>query len=110
MTQSSSEQPAAGRKSAGHVIVDSLVAHGVERAYLVPGESYLDVLDGLYKSPINTVITRHEGGAAYMAEADGKMNTVPGVAMVTRGPGAANAHVACTPRGRTPPPWCCSWA
>ncbi len=81
------------RKSAGHVIVDTLVAHGVERAYVVPGESYLDVLDGLHDSPIATVVCRHEGGAAYMAEADGKMNPVPGVAMVTRGPGAANAHV-----------------
>lgn len=84
---------ASGRKSAGHVIVDSLAAHGVERAYVVPGESYLDVLDGLHDSPIETVVCRQEGGAAYMAEADGKMNQVPGVAMVTRGPGAANAHV-----------------
>ncbi|MGL1831828.1 UNVERIFIED_CONTAM: acetolactate synthase, partial [Acinetobacter sp. HSTU-ASm16] len=75
------------------MIVDSLAAHGVERAYVVPGESYLDVLDGLYDSPIDTVVCRQEGGAAYMAEADGKMNDVPGVAMVTRGPGAANAHV-----------------
>ena len=80
-------------KSAGHVIVDSLVAHGVKRSYVVPGESFLDVLDGLHGSPIQTVVCRHEGGAAYMAEADGKMNQVPGVAMVTRGPGAANAHV-----------------
>lgn len=84
-------QPA--RKSAGHVIVDSLVAHGVTRSYVVPGESFLDVLDGLHGSPIETVVCRHEGGAAYMAEADGKMNQVPGIAMVTRGPGAANAHV-----------------
>lgn len=81
------------RKSAGHVIVDTLVAHGVQRTYVVPGESYLDVLDGLHSSPIETVVCRHEGGAAYMAEADGKMGPVPGVAMVTRGPGAANAHV-----------------
>lgn len=80
-------------KSAGHVIVDSLVAHGVERTYVVPGESFLDVLDGLHGSDIETVVCRHEGGAAYMAEADGKMNQRPGVAMVTRGPGAANAHV-----------------
>src|SRR4029453_5888089 len=80
-------------KSAGHVIVDSLVAHGVERTYVVPGESFLDVLDGLHGSDIDTVVCRHEGGAAYMAEADGKMNQRPGVAMVTRGPGAANAHV-----------------
>lgn len=92
MTQNS-PHPEAARKSAGHVIVDSLVAHGVQRAYLVPGESYLDVLDGLYHSPIEAVVCRHEGGAAYMAEADGKMNSLPGVAMVTRGPGAANAHV-----------------
>jgi acetolactate synthase I/II/III large subunit len=85
--------PAVDRKSAGHVIVDTLVAHGVQRTYVVPGESYLDVLDGLHHSSIETVVCRHEGGAAYMAEADGKMNSVPGVAMVTRGPGAANAHV-----------------
>lgn len=81
------------KKSAGHLIVDTLVAHGVQRIYSVPGESYLDVLDGLHDSSIENVICRHEGGAAYMAEADGKMNSIPGVAMVTRGPGAANAHV-----------------
>ncbi|WP_159706798.1 thiamine pyrophosphate-dependent enzyme [Arthrobacter sp. 18067] len=80
-------------KSAGHVIVDTLVAHGVERSYVVPGESFLDVLDGLHASPVETIACRHEGGAAYMAEADGKLNQIPGIAMVTRGPGAANAHV-----------------
>ncbi|MDK1359865.1 thiamine pyrophosphate-binding protein [Arthrobacter sp. zg-Y1219] len=80
-------------KSAGHVIVDSLAAHGVERTYVVPGESFLDVLDGLADSPIETIVCRHEGGAAYMAEAAGKMQQLPGIAMVTRGPGAANAHV-----------------
>jgi len=79
--------------SAGHVIVKSLAAHGVKRAYVVPGESFLDVLDGLHDSPIDTVVCRHEGGAAYMAEADGKLGELPGIAMVTRGPGAANAHV-----------------
>ena len=80
-------------QSAGHMIVRSLEQHGVERVYVVPGESYLDVLDGLHDSTIETVVCRHEGGAAYMAEADGKMSSIPGVAMVTRGPGAANAHV-----------------
>lgn len=80
--------------SAGHVIVRSLAQHGVSRVFCVPGESYLDVLDGLHDSAIQTVICRHEGGAAYMAEAEGKMSEVPGVAMVTRGPGAANAFVA----------------
>ena len=69
------------------------MAHGVERTYVVPGESFLDVLDGLHHSAIETIVCRHEGGAAYMAEADGKMNQRPGIAMVTRGPGAANAHV-----------------
>lgn len=92
-TDPASPAQTTARKSAGHVIVDTLVAHGVERTYVVPGESYLDVLDGLHESSIETVVCRHEGGAAYMAEADGKMNPVPGVAMVTRGPGAANAHV-----------------
>lgn len=90
-SQADPGQPAL--KSAGHVIVDSLAAHGVERTYVVPGESFLDVLDGLHNSSIETIVCRHEGGAAYMAEADGKMNQRPGVAMVTRGPGAANAHV-----------------
>ncbi|MEV7574860.1 thiamine pyrophosphate-dependent enzyme [Pseudarthrobacter sp. NPDC089323] len=87
------DAPGTALKSAGHVIVDSLVAHGVERTYVVPGESFLDVLDGLHSSGIQTIVCRHEGGAAYMAEADGKMHQRPGVAMVTRGPGAANAHV-----------------
>jgi acetolactate synthase-1/2/3 large subunit len=89
----STEQNTSETKSAGHVIVDTLEAHGVKRVFSVPGESYLDVLDGLHYSSIENVICRHEGGAAYMAEADGKMNPVPGIAMVTRGPGAANAHV-----------------
>ncbi|WP_284990290.1 thiamine pyrophosphate-dependent enzyme [Arthrobacter sp. efr-133-TYG-120] len=87
------DQRSATLRSAGHVIVDSLVAHGVKRVHVVPGESFLDVLDGLHKSAIETIVCRHEGGATYMAEADGKMNQLPGIAMVTRGPGAANAHV-----------------
>lgn len=86
-------KPQAVEQSAGHLIVESLKAHGVKRTYVVPGESYLDVLDGLYNSGIESIVCRHEGGATYMAEAEGKLNDVPGVAMVTRGPGAANAHV-----------------
>ncbi|GAA1858052.1 thiamine pyrophosphate-binding protein [Paeniglutamicibacter psychrophenolicus] len=80
--------------SAGHLIVKTLEAHGVERIYAVPGESYLDVLDGLHDSPIHTVVTRHEGGAGFMALAEGRLGSVPGIAMVTRGPGAANAMIA----------------
>ena len=79
---------------AGAAIVESLALHGVERVFAVPGESYLAVLDGLHDADIETVVCRQEGGAAYMAEAHGKFTGKPGVAMVTRGPGAANAYVA----------------
>ncbi len=85
--------PAGPHRSAGHAIVAALEQHGVQRVYCVPGESYLDVLDGLHTSSIRTVVCRHEGGAAFMAEADGKLTARPGVAMVTRGPGAANAVI-----------------
>ncbi|GAA1796719.1 thiamine pyrophosphate-dependent enzyme [Agromyces neolithicus] len=81
-------------QSAGHLIVAQLEREGVERVYGVPGESYLDVLDGLHDASIETVITRHEGGAAFMALAEGRLTGRPGVAMVTRGPGAANAFIA----------------
>ncbi len=80
--------------SAGHAIVAALEAHGVDRVFEVPGESFLDVLDGLYEAGIQTVVCRQEGGATYAAEADGKLTGRPGVALVTRGPGAANAMVA----------------
>ncbi|MBU5900143.1 hypothetical protein JVW24_23790, partial [Vibrio cholerae O1] len=50
-------------QTAGHLIVQELEAHGVRRAYLVPGESYLDVLDGLHDSPIETIVCRQESGA-----------------------------------------------
>ncbi|WP_411731777.1 thiamine pyrophosphate-dependent enzyme [Paeniglutamicibacter sp.] len=80
--------------SAGHLIVKTLEAQGVCRVYAVPGESYLDVLDGLHDSSIHTVVTRHEGGAGFMALAEGRLGSTPGIAMVTRGPGAANAMIA----------------
>ncbi|MCR8670289.1 thiamine pyrophosphate-dependent enzyme [Agrococcus sp. HG114] len=80
-------------ETAGHAIVRVLEEHGIRRTFVVPGESYLEVLDGLHDSSIETVVCRHEGGAAYMAEAEGKIGPLPGIAMVTRGPGAANALV-----------------
>ncbi len=80
-------------ETAGHAIVRALEEHGIPRAYVVPGESYLEILDGLHDSSIDTIVCRHEGGATYMAEAEGKLGELPGIAMVTRGPGAANAHV-----------------
>jgi acetolactate synthase-1/2/3 large subunit len=80
--------------TAGHLIVAQLERAGVKRVYGVPGESFLDVLDGLHGSSIETVVTRHEGGAGFMALAEGRLTDLPGVAMVTRGPGAANAFIA----------------
>src|SRR3954468_15117476 len=80
---------------AGHLIVECLVAQGVEHAFGVPGESYLAVLDGFhaYRDRIRFIINRQEGGAAYMAEAHGKLSGRPGVCFVTRGPGATNASI-----------------
>lgn len=80
--------------TAGHLIVEQLERAGIKRVYGVPGESYLDVLDGLHDSSIETIVTRHEGGAGFMALAEGRLTELPGVAMVTRGPGAANAFIA----------------
>ena len=80
---------------AGHLLVDCLIAQGVTHAFGVPGESYLAVLDGLHarQDVIRFVTCRQEGGAAYMAEAHGKLTGRPGVCMVTRGPGATNASI-----------------
>ena len=83
----------------GRIVIDQLKVHGCERVFLVPGESFLAVLDGLVDAPqIETIVCRQEGGAAIMAEAYGKLTGKPGICMVTRGPGATNAsagvHIA----------------
>ena len=80
---------------AGHLIVECLVEQGVTHAFGVPGESFLAVLDGFhaYREQIEFVVCRQEGGAAFMAEAQGKLNNRPGVCFVTRGPGATNASI-----------------
>ncbi|MES2999818.1 MAG: thiamine pyrophosphate-binding protein [Pseudomonadota bacterium] len=80
---------------AGHLIVECLVAQGATHVFGVPGESYLAVLDGFhaYRDQIRFIINRQEGGAAYMAEAHGKLCGRPGVCFVTRGPGATNASI-----------------
>lgn len=76
----------------GKILIDQLAAHGVRRVFEVPGESFLAALDGLYDAPaIETVVCRHEGGAALMAEATGKLGGPPGIAFATRGPGVVNA-------------------
>ncbi|CAM5771776.1 thiamine pyrophosphate protein [Labrys miyagiensis] len=85
-------------RNGGRLIVDALVAQGVDHVFCVPGESYLAVLDALHDAPINVTVCRQEGGAAMMAEAVGKLTGRPGICMVTRGPGATNAshgvHIA----------------
>src|SRR5690606_12819288 len=75
----------------GHILVDQLVAQGVEHVFCVPGESYLAVLDGLHDQDIQVTVCRQEGGAAMMADAYGKLTGKPGICMVTRAPGASTA-------------------
>jgi acetolactate synthase-1/2/3 large subunit len=82
----------------GRILADQLALRGVPRVFSVPGESFLAALDGLLDAGIPNIVCRHEGGAAMMAEATGKLTGAPGVCFVTRGPGATNAsagvHVA----------------
>jgi acetolactate synthase-1/2/3 large subunit len=87
-----------GMRHGGTILAEQLKRHGVERVFSIPGESFLAALDGLYGAGIGNTVARHEGGAAMMAEAWGKLTGRPGVVFVTRGPGATNAasgiHVA----------------
>jgi acetolactate synthase-1/2/3 large subunit len=79
---------------AADILVSTLICHGVDRVFCVPGESYLAVIDAMYDAPsIDVVTARHEGGAAFMAVADAKMTGKPGIVMVSRGPGATNASI-----------------
>ena len=82
----------------GQILIDQLKIQGVDRVFCIPGESYLPALDGLYESGIETIVGRQEGGVTMMAEASGKLTGRPGIAFVTRGPGATNAsagiHIA----------------
>ncbi len=82
-------------RSGGRILVDQLAIHGVDRAFTVPGESFLPVLDALHdvRDTLPLVVCRHEAGAANMAEAYGKLTGRPGIAFVTRGPGATQAAI-----------------
>ncbi|WP_232834102.1 MULTISPECIES: thiamine pyrophosphate-binding protein [unclassified Sphingomonas] len=81
-------------RTGGRILVDQLLAQGCERIFTVPGESFLAVLDALHDTPqIETVVCRQEGGVAFMACADGTLTHRPGIAFVTRGPGATNASI-----------------
>ncbi|MCH6590551.1 MAG: thiamine pyrophosphate-binding protein [Proteobacteria bacterium] len=85
----------AAPRTGGRLIADALRVHGVETVFCVPGESYLEIMDGLYdlSNDIALISCRHEHGAANMAEAYAKLTGRPGVCMVTRGPGACNASI-----------------
>jgi acetolactate synthase-1/2/3 large subunit len=81
-------------QTAAELLVDCLAEQGTDRLFTVPGESFLAVLDALHeRSGIETVVCRQEGGVAFMACADGAMTGRPGIAFVTRGPGATNASI-----------------
>ena len=82
-------------RTGGRILVDNLLLQGADVAFCVPGESYLEVLDALYdvRDRLRLVVCRQEGGAAYMAEAYGKLTGRPGIVFVTRGPGASNAAI-----------------
>src|SRR4051812_34692231 len=87
-----------GSRSGGEILVDQLIAHGVQHVFCVPGESYLAALDAFHDRNVTVTVCRQEGGAAMMAEAVGKATGRPGICFVTRGPGATNAspgiHIA----------------
>jgi acetolactate synthase I/II/III large subunit len=78
-------------RTGARILVDQLVAHGVDAVFCVPGESYIAALDALRDAPMRLVVARHEAGAANMAEAYGKLTGRPGVCFVTRAPGATHA-------------------
>jgi acetolactate synthase I/II/III large subunit len=81
-------------RSGGQIVVDQLRELGAEHVFCVPGESFLPILDALHDAPdLTLVVCRHEGGAAYMADAYGKLTGRPAVLLVSRGPGATNAAI-----------------
>jgi acetolactate synthase I/II/III large subunit len=81
--------------TSAHALLSTFAGNGIDRVFLVPGESYLGLLDALNDFPqIDVVTCRHEAGAGFMACADGRLTRRPGVFMVSRGPGASNGSIA----------------
>ncbi len=82
-------------RNGGQILMQQLKIHGTRRIFMVPGESYLPCIDALneHREAIEPIVCRQESGAAYMAEAYGKLTGEPGVCFVTRGPGASNASI-----------------
>ena len=80
-------------KTGAQLLVETILEQGIEMGFGVPGESYLAVLDAIHDTDFRFINARQEGGAAFMAEAYGKLTGKPGIAFVTRGPGATNAAI-----------------
>lgn len=82
-------------RNGGQLLVESLIALGATKAFGIPGESYLAVLDALHdtQGQLDFINCRNEGGAAFMAAAWGKLTGQPGLCLVTRGPGVTNASI-----------------
>ena len=93
MTAKSATRPLL--QTGAQILVDSLITHGANIGFGVPGESYLAVLDAMHdvEDKFKFIICRQEGGAANMADAHGKLTGEPGLCFVTRGPGATNASI-----------------
>ena len=82
-------------RTVARLLAESLEAHDVDQVYCVPGESYVGLTSALIeRNSIRVIVCRHEGGAGYMAVADGRLRDRAGVAMVSRGPGLSNAMVS----------------
>ncbi|MGZ0190560.1 MAG: thiamine pyrophosphate-binding protein, partial [Alphaproteobacteria bacterium] len=82
-------------QSVARLLVESLEAHDVDQVYCVPGESYIGLTSAMVeRNSIRVIVCRHEGGAGFMAAADGRLRNRAGVAMVSRGPGLSNGIVA----------------
>jgi acetolactate synthase I/II/III large subunit len=82
-----------GPRTVGRLVAEALRAAGVRYAFTVPGESFLGVLDALGQAGIRVVATRHEGGAAFMAEAHGNLTGRPAACLGTRAVGGANLAI-----------------
>lgn len=87
--------PAIPERNGGQILMQQLRIHGARRVFMIPGESYLPCIDALneHTDAIEPIVCRQESGAAYMAEAYGKLTGEPGICFVTRGPGATNASI-----------------
>src|SRR6201997_7235 len=82
-------------QTVARLLAESLEAHDVDQVYCVPGESYVGLTRALLeRNSIRVIVCRHEGGAGYMAVADGRLRDRAGVAVVSRGPGLSNAMVS----------------